>query len=147
MKIMKIIFVVALLLMFGASTNFAQSSTERVIGSISGTQDAGEIYDLYKSSADSFRDYLSGWKFVGEQDRRVTYSFDQLYNKCLDEAKRQYGNNYPNLYLKKFSYDINEEELPDEEYHSQVIGSSAQYRKKERRKRIYTYSATVVVSQ
>ena len=140
------------MLMFGISAihmqSYAQSYvSETVVGSVSGRQDAGEVYDLYKSSADSFREYLAGWKFVGERDKRVTYSESQLYEICMNEAKRQYGRYYSNLYLKDFYYSIKEEPLDDEEYYSQQVGSSTQYRKKERRKRVYIYSATVVSAQ
>ena len=144
--------VVALLLMLGVSAfntqSFAQSYvTETVVGSVSGSVDAGEAYELWKSSADSFREYLAGWRDMGWKDNRKDYSYNELYNKCLDEAKRQYGRYYPNLYLKNFDYDVKEEELEDIEYYTQVVGSSTQFRKKDRVKRVYLYSASVVVSE
>ena len=147
MKKLKKNLVITLLLFWVVSSIFAQNSTEIVIGSVSGTQNAGEVYDLYQSSADSFREYFAGWQSLGVKDYRVDYSYNQLYDICLDEAKRQYGRDYPNLYMKNFYYNIDEIELPDEESYSQVVGSSTKYRKKERRKRIYNYSATVVVYQ
>jgi hypothetical protein len=145
-------FAVALLLMLGVSAfntqGFAQSyGTETVVGSVSGSVDAGEAYELWKSSADSFREYLAGWRDMGWKDNRKDYSYNELYNKCLDEARRQYGRYYPNLYLKNFDYDIKEENLEDIEYYSQVVGSSTQFRKKDRVKRIYKYSASVVVAE
>lgn len=120
---------------------------ETVVGSVSGTQDAGEAFHLYKSSADSFREYLAGWRDMGWKDRRVNYSEAQLHEKCLDEAKRQYGRNYSNLSLRNFYFMVEEKEMPDEESYSNVVGSSAQYRKTDRVKRIYKYSATVVAIQ
>lgn len=143
---------VVLLLMLGISTfntqSFAQSyGSETVVGYVSGSVDAGEAYELWKSSADSFREYLAGWRDMGWKDNRKDYSYNELYNKCLDEAKRQYGRYYPNLYLKNFDYDVKEEELEDIEYYSQVVGSSTQFRKKDRVKRVYLYSASVVVSE
>lgn len=152
MKSLKKNFAVVLLLMLGVSIfhsqNFAQSyGSETVVGSVSGSLDAGEAYQLYKSSADSFREYLAGWRDMGWKDTRRTYSYNEVYDKCLEDAKRQYGKYYPNLYLKNFDYNIKEEELEDIEYYSQVVGSSTQFRKKERVKRIYIYSATVVTAQ
>ena len=43
------------------------------------------------------------------------------------------------------TYDVDFESLDDEEYYSQVVGSTAKYRKKDRVQKIYTYSATVIV--
>ena len=127
----------------------AQSNVnETVIGTISGRIPAGEIYTLYKSSADSFREYFAGWQLVGERDRRVTFTYDQLYEKCLNEAKKQYGKDYPNLYLKNLSAVLDEMgTLPDEVYHSGAVGSSTEYKKTERIQRVYIYSAIVVVAQ
>lgn len=128
--------------------SFAQSyGSETVIGSVSGSLDAGDAFELYKYSADNLRDYLAGWKDVGWKDNRITYSSNEIYNKCLEKAKRQYGRNYPNLYLKDFNFDVNEERAEDQEYYSQAVGSSTQFIKKERVKRVYYYSATVVVSE
>lgn len=142
--------VLATLLLLGLSAFPAKSlaqSYEMVVGSVSGSLDAGEAYELWKSSADSFREYLAGWRDMGWKDNRKDYSYNELYNKCLDEARRQYGRYYPNLYLKNFDYDVKEEQLEDIEYYSQVVGSSTQFRKKDRVKRFYLYSATVVVNQ
>lgn len=154
MKTLKKNGLVSLLLILGASTIFAvhpaevqPSDNETVIGNISGEQDAGEQYDLYKSSADSFRAYLAGWTYVGERDKMVTYSESQLYEKCLNEAKQQYGRYYPDLYLKDFHVRVELEHLDDEEYYSGAVGSSTKYRKKSRVKRVYTYTATVVAAQ
>lgn len=152
MNILKKNLVIAMLFIIGGTSigtpSFAQSyGSETVIGSVSGSLDAGEAFELYKSSADTFRDYLAGWRDLGWKDQRRTYTYDEVYNKCLEKAKRQYGRNYSNLYLKNFDYDVKEEEVDDYEYYSQVAGSSTQYRKKECVKRVYKYSATVVVSE
>ena len=149
MKTLKNVILVSLLLL-GFSAFPAKSlaqSYETVVGSVSGSVDAGEAFELYRSSADSFRDFLSGWKDIGWKDRRRTYSYSEIYDLCLEEAKRQYGNYYPNLYLKNVHYYFKDEGLEDIEYYSQEIGSSTQYRKKERVKRVYYYSASVVVDQ
>ena len=144
-----------MLLLFGMSTIPAQvysQSKEMVIGSVSGRIDAGEVYELYEKSIDTFRQYLRSrftdrWKSLGQRDKRVTYSRSEIYDICLAEAKRQYGKNYPNLYLKDFHFSEEEEELEDEEYNSQNLSSTARYKKEERRNRIYEYSAIVVVKQ
>lgn len=152
MKTLKKSFIIAILFLIGgfffSTPCFAQSyGSEQVVGYVSGSLDAGEAYELYRSSADSFREYLAGWKDMGWRDNMKNYSYDEVYNKCLDDAKRQYGRYYPNLYLKNFDYDIKEIELDDMEYYSQVSGSSTQFRKKQRVKKEYRYSATVVVSE
>lgn len=150
MKKLRSSLVMALLFIIGV-TAFAQESqssgTEKVIGYVSGEVDAGEVYELYKSSADSFRGYLAGWQNVGLKDRRTSYSDNQLYDKCLEAARKQYGKYYPDLYIKETSFGVEDRYLEDEEYYSQQVGSSTKYRKRDRKQRVYTYSATVVVKQ
>lgn len=131
-----------MLLILGFSTLSAQNY--RVVGSVSGEKEAGEMYELYKSSADSFREYLAGWRDMGPRDRTRDYSFDQIYNMCLEQAKREYGRYYSNIDVKGVTYNIEYQSLDDEEYYSNEIGSSAQYRKKKRQQKIYIYSATVI---
>ena len=93
MNIFKKSIVVVAILMFSISSILSQStqSSEIEIGTISGEQEAGQAYDLYRSSADSFAEYLAGWTYVGEKDRRVDYSDNQIYEKCLEKAKERYG--------------------------------------------------------
>ena len=112
MRKLKKKLVLAILFIIGSTSistsGFAQSyGSEIVIGSVSGSLDAGDAFELYKYSADNLRDYLAGWKDVGWKDNRITYSSNEIYNKCLEKAKRQYGRNYPNLYLKYFNFDVN----------------------------------------
>ena len=131
-----------LLFIFGISAMSAQNY--RVIGSVSGIQNAGEMFELYKSSADSFREYLAGWRHLGPRDDTKDYSYDQINKICLEQAKREYGRYYSNIDVIGLKYDIDYEYLEDEEYYSNVVGSSAQYRKKDRQQKIYKYSATVI---
>lgn len=121
--------------------------TETVIGSVSLSVNAGEMYDLYESSADSFLEYLAGWKYLGAKDKRIRYTDEQLYDKLKDKALREYGSFYPDLDLKDFKWNVDEEDAPDEVSYSQVVGSSAKYKMKNRVVRIYKCSATVVVNQ
>ncbi len=140
---------VALFFVLGISAipvqSFSQSNA-RVVGSVSGEIIAGEMYELYKSSADSFRDYLAGWQHVGPRDKTINYSYSELYEKCLEEARRQYRN-YSNLSLDDFDYKIEYEELNDERYYTNVVGSSTEYKKKDRQQKVYIYSAIVVVNE
>ena len=115
-----------------------------MVGSVSGRQEAGEMYELYKSSADSFREYLAGWHYVGSKDRTRDYSFDQIHNICLEKAQREYGRYYSNIDVIDVTYNVKYEPQEDETYNSQVIGSSAEYKKKERELKVYVYSATVI---
>lgn len=131
-----------ILLAFCISAGFAQ---ETIIGSVYLRVDAGESYELYESSADSFRQYLSGWKHQGGRDKTVSYSYDELYAKLKKEALRKYGSSYPDLDLRNFDYELEYEDLPDEVHNTQVCGSSTQYKKKERKAKYYNCSATVVV--
>lgn len=131
-----------LLFIFGISAMSAQNY--RVIGSVSGIQNAGEMFELYKSSADSFREYLAGWRHLGSRDDTKDFSYDQINKICLEQAKREYGRYYSNIDVIGLKYDIDYEYLEDEEYYSNVVGSSAQYRKKDRQQKIYKYSATVI---
>ena len=119
----------------------------RVVGSVSGRQEAGEMYELYQSSDDSFRDYLAGWRYMGAKDKTRDYSFDKIYNICLEQANREYGRYYSNLDVTDVTYNIKYEPLQDEEYYSNVVGSSTQYRKTDRSQKVYTYSATVIVRE
>lgn len=149
MKTLKKNVLVTLLLALGISAIPVQSfsqSNERVIGSVSGKIEAGEMYELYKSSADSFREYLAGWVHVGPRDKTVNYSYSELYEKCLEEARRQYRY-YSNLSLRDFDYKVKFQELDDEQYYSNVVGSSTEYKKKDRQQKVYIYSATVVVNE
>ena len=137
--------IIVILLAFCISAGFAQ---ETIIGSVYLRVDAGESYELYESSADSFRQYLSGWKHQGGRDKTVCYSYDELYAKLKKEALRKYGSSYPDLELKDFDYKIKYTkpgELPDKKSHSQVVGSSTEYKKKDRIAKYYECSATVVV--
>lgn len=137
---------IALLLTFCISAVFAQS--EQTIGSVYLRIDAGEMYELYENSADSFFSFLAGWKHLGGRDETVTYSYDQLYAKLKAEALRKYGSSYPNLDLKNFDYEMkytDPGDLPDEKSYTQVIGSSTEYKKKDRIAKYYNCSATVVV--
>lgn len=151
MNTIKKIVAVTLLLVPCFSTIHAQqpyemppTSTEKVIGNVSGEQDAGESRDIYYYK-ESFIKELSKWVYDSSKDRRRTYSKSELYDKCLSEAKKKYGNSYPNLYLRDFKYSSSEESLPDEEHWSQVVGTADLYKWTNRRKRVYRYSATVVV--
>lgn len=151
MKILKEI-VATTFLILGIPAVFAQnhtysSSSEIVIGTISGEISKGEAYELYESSADSFLGYLAGWKHAGRRDSRVMFSDRDIYNECLAEAKRRYGSSYQNLTVKDIQVRFEEQHLPDEEYYSQVAGSSTKYREKERVKSVYMYTATVVTTQ
>ena len=134
--------IIVVLLAFCISAGFAQ---ETIIGSVYLRVDAGEQYELYQNSADSFRAYLKGWEYVGSKDKMVTYSYDELYAKLKKEALRIYGSSYPDLDLRNFDYELKYEDLPDEVYNTQVCGSSTQYKKKEREAKYYNCSATVVV--
>ena len=134
-----------LLFVLGISTMSAQGY--RVVGSVSGMKEAGEMYELYKSSADSFREYLAGWRHLGPRDRTRDYSYDQIYNMCLEQARREYGRYYSNIDVTGVTYDVKFEPLDDVEYYSNEVGSSAQFRKKERTQKIYIYSATVVAGE
>lgn len=139
--------VITLLILFCISALFAQ---ETVVGSVYLRVDAGEYYNLYESSADSFRQYLQGWKFQGERDKTVSYSYDELRAKLKKEALRKYGSSYPDLELKDFNYKMKYTEpgeLPDTKSHTQVVGSSTEYKKKDRIAKYYECSATVVVKQ
>lgn len=132
------------------SDSALSKQTETVIGSVFLRVDAGESYELYESSADSFRQYLSGWKHQGWRDKTVSYSYDELYAKLKKEALRKYGSSYPDLKLKDFNYEMKYTEpgeLPDTKSHSQVVGSSTEYKKKDRIAKYYNCSATVVVSR
>lgn len=134
------------MLAFSISAVFAQS--EQTIGSVYLRIDAGEMYELYENSADSFFLILAGWRHLGGRDKTVTYSYDQLYAKLKAEALRKYGSSYPNLDLKNFDYEMKYTEpgdLPDEESYTQVIGSSTIYKTKNRIAKYYNCSATVVV--
>lgn len=136
---------IALLLTFCVSAVFAQ---ETVIGSVYLRVDAGETYELWESSADSFLKFLSGWKHVGWRDKTVSYSYDELYAKLKKEALRKYGSSYPDLKLKDFDYEMKYTEpgeLPDEESYTQVVGSTTKYKTKDRIAKYYNCSATVVV--
>lgn len=130
------------LFVLGISTMSAQNY--RVVGNVYGNLDAGEMYEFYKSSADSFREYLAGWRHMGPRDNTRDYSREQLYDICLEQAKREYGSYYSNIDVIGLDYNVDYKSLPDEEYYSNVVGSSTQYRKKDRRQKIYTYSAIVI---
>lgn len=134
--------VITLLLVFCASFIFAQ---ETVIGSVYLKVDAGERYELYQSSANSFRAALKGWEYVESKDKTVRYSYDELYAKLKEEALRKYGSLYPDLDLKDFKYKSEYTDLPDKENYSQVCGSSTKYKRTEREAKYYECSATVVV--
>ena len=140
MNALKKNIVVALLLMLGVYSAHAQS----VLGTVSGELDAGEMYDLYRSSSDSFREYLAGWKYVGARDKTVSYTYDEVYDKCLQKAKRQYSY-FTDVDLKDLHYDIEYERLDDLVSHTQEVGSSTEYKRTDRQKKVYKYSATVVV--
>lgn len=139
--------IIALLLTFCISAVFAQES---IIGSVYLRVDAGEMYELWESSADSFLKFLSGWKHIGGRDKTVSYSYDELYAKLKNEALRKYGSAYPDLELKDFNYKMKYTEfgdLADEEYYTQVVGSSTKYKKKDRIAKYYNCSATVIVKK
>lgn len=121
------------------------SSNEKVIGTISGELVAGEAYDLYYYQ-ESFIKEFSKWKYVEWKDRRSTFSIYELHEKCLSAAKSKYGDLYPNLYLRSFKYEMSEQDLPDNEYYSNVIGSTDYYKNTNRIRRVYKYSAMVVVA-
>lgn len=141
-----------ILLMFGVPLIHAQSnmllydnnqtSSEKVIGTVSGEVNAGRCYELYVKSS-----IWSGYKHDGWRDKRKDYSYNELYEICLSHAKRKYGDSYPNLYLKDFIYSIDENEQPDEHAYSQVIGDEEEYKLKDIIQRTYRYSATVVVAE
>lgn len=139
--------IIALMLAFSISAIFAQNNRETVIGSVYLEVNAGEQYDLYESSADSFLEFLKGWKYVGVRDKMVIYSDGELYAKLKAVALRKYGSSYPDLDLKDFDYEDEIIDLPDEEYYTQVVGSSTKYKKKGRAARIYKCSANVVVKK
>ena len=145
MNTLKKNFLLTLLFILGSSTMSAQDY--KVVGRVSGIQKAGEMYELYKSSADSFRDYLAGWRHLGPRDKTKDYSYEQIYNICLEQAKREYGSYYSNIDVTGVTYDVKYEPLEDEEYYSHEVGSSTQYRKKERSQKIYKYSASVIVRE
>lgn len=134
-----------LFFIIGISTMSAQSYN--VVGSVSGKQEAGEMFELYKNSADSFRDFLAGWQDMGPRDRTREYSYDQIYNICLEQAKREYGRYYSNIDVTSVRYIVNYEPLDDVEYYTSEVGSGTQYRKKERSQKVYMYSATVIVRE
>jgi len=139
--------IIALLLTFCISAVFAQQT---VIGSVYLRVDAGESYELWESSADSFLKFLSGWKHIGWKDKMVSYSYDELYAKLKKEALRKYGSSYPDLELSDFDYEMKHTEpgeLSDEESYTNVVGSSTKYKKKDRIARYYNCSATVVVKK
>ena len=117
-----------------------QTSSEKVIGTVSGEVNAGSAYEFYHLVS-----IWSGWRHEGWEDHRKEYSENQLYEICLSKAKSIYGNSYPNLYLKDFTYSMKEEEEPDHERSANVCGSEEAYRFKDVVRRKYYYSATVVV--
>ena len=134
---------IVLLLMFGVSTILAQDY--RVIGVISGEQEAGEMYELYKNSASSFLDYLAGWKYVGERDKTRNYSYSEIKEICLNAAKREYRY-YSNLEVQDVDYKVKYRDLSDTTYYSHDF-SGDEYKKKERSRKVYLYSATVIVRE
>jgi len=147
MNAIKKIVVVSLILMPCFSAIHAQqpyemppTSTEKIIGSISGEQKAGEAYVLYEQN------WLGFWVRDGYRDKRKYYSKKEMYEICLEKAKRKYGSSYPNLYLRNFEYSSSDDNLPDEVTYSQVVGSGDAYKATDRIGRVYRYSATVVVS-
>lgn len=131
---------------FAINTQAYSQANERVLGSISGEMEAGEQYDKYRRSSDTMREYMRGWTFVKEVDNMKDYSYDELYGKCLEEAKRQYKG-YSNLSLMKLSYKIRFDHLDDVIWSANIMGSSTEYKKKGLTKKIYEYSATVVVNE
>ena len=144
MKTMKCKVLVALLFVFGTTSTFAQNY--RVVGSISGTINAGETFELYKSSASSVLDYLSGWKDVGPRDRTESYSVDQIYNICMQKAKKQY-HYYSDIQLKELDFEVKYQDISDTTYYSNEVGSGIEYKRTNRSRKIYKYSATVVVNE
>ena len=122
-------------------------SDEKVIGSISGKINAGETYELYKWYKTSLFDILGGWKSLGWRDKTVTYSDEQIYEKCMDEARSQYGRYYPDFYLRDYHVEVETEELPDTTWYTQEVGTGNECKKKLRERTIYKYSAKVVVKQ
>ena len=132
-----------LILSLISSRSYSQSD-ERIIGYVSGTQNAGEWYELYKYSKGSLFDYMAGWKYVGTRDKMVNYSENQIYEICLNKAKKQYRY-YSNLSLRDFQVKVENQDLPDTTYYSNEVGTGNEYRRKLRSKRVYMYSATVVV--
>ena len=92
MSTLKKKLLLTLLFILGIFTVSAQDY--RVVGNVSGRLEAGEMYELYKSSADSFRDYLAGWQHLGSKDKTKDYSFNQIYDICLEQAKSEYGRYY-----------------------------------------------------
>ena len=122
-------------------------SDEKVIGSISGKLNAGETYELYKWSKGSLFDYARGWKSLGWRDRTITYTDDQIYEKCRDKARSQYGRYYPDFYLRDYHVEVKKEQLPDTIYYTQEVGTGNECKKKSRERIIYIYSAKVVVKQ
>ena len=142
--------ILIILIILGASSIKAQapykeapSSTELVVGSISGEASWGEFYEKYEWE----ESFFSGgdWEFIDLYDNRKSYSENDLYAICLSEAKEKYGHAYPNLVLRNFKYEIVNRRLPDEVRYSQVIGSGAKYKYMERQKKVYKYSATIVI--
>ena len=134
--------IIALMLAFSISAIFAQNNRETVIGSVYLEVNAGEHYELYKSSLDSFLDFLKGWIYLGVRDNMVVYSYGELYAKLKAEALRKYGSSYPDLYLKDFYYEDEIIHLPDVEYQKSV-----RYKRTDRAARIFKCSATVVVEK
>lgn len=140
------------LMVLGLSTSNAQSdnqpyemapsSSEKVIGTVSGETDAGRKYDLYVYKESMFS---GGWEYDDTKDKRSTYSKGKLYEYCLSEAKRKYGNSYPDLALRNFTYCKEERSVPNYTTNSQVIGSGTKYSHRDVTERVYIYSATVVI--
>lgn len=130
---------------YAQSYNSSPSPYETIVDNISGEVMAGEIFDLYYYEEHFIRE-LSRWKYIGKKDRTLSYSEHELYEKCLSEAYRIYGSAYPDFRLRNFTCSFREQNLPDYEYGSNEIGSSTHYKKSNRKRKIYTYSATIVVS-
>lgn len=73
-------------------------STEIVIGVVSSSLDAGSI---------------TRWKSGGWDDRRISYTDEQLYDNLLFLARNKYGKTYPHLKLRSFKSEIKETDHPD----------------------------------
>ncbi len=93
-------------------------STEKEVGIITGKKETGCI-TYYKNSG------------YPPQDTRTVRSEEEMYEYLFDEARKKYGENYPNLKLRNFKSKMEE---------SNYIGHDI-----DRNTRYYSASATVVI--
>ena len=140
-ELLKVIILTATLqISFVFSTIYAQEifemspkSTEKIIGYISESYYAGEMYMKYVYKEGLFSGH---WEWDDLVDKRKTFSKKELYEKLLSSAKDRYKN-YPKLVLRNFKYEKKSEDKGDK--------ISGNVKKEDLTEYYYHCSATVVV--